>query len=98
MRQNPKDRKADILAAAVRMSALHGYHRVTREDIALAAKCSPTLVTHYFSTMTYLRRAIMRAAIHTQCLAVVAQGLAMADPVAQKAPQAVRDAAVATLA
>jgi len=97
MRQDPKDRKADILAAALRMSVNYGYQRVTRADIAGAAKCSEALVSHYFSTMTQMRRAIMREAIKRQALIVLAQGLAMGDPQAQKAPAMLRALAAETL-
>jgi AcrR family transcriptional regulator len=98
MRQDPKDRRKEILAAALRMSVNYGYQRVTRADIAGAAKCSEALVSHYFSTMVTMRRAIMREAIAKREYAIVAQGLAMADRQAQKAPQTIRDGALASMA
>jgi len=90
MRQDPKDRREEILQAAIRMAEHYGYRSVTRADIAGAAKCSEALVTHYFSTMTQMRRQIMRAAIKRSNFQIVGQGLAMADPVAQKAPEVIR--------
>jgi AcrR family transcriptional regulator len=97
MRQDPKDRRKEILATALRMSVNYGYQRVTRADIAGAAKCSEALVSHYFTTMTQMRRAIMREAILRQSLPILAQGLAMGDPQAQKAPAALRQLAAETL-
>ena len=96
-RETPEDRREQIIAAALRMAVNYGYQRVTRADIAGAAKCSEALVSHYFNTMTQMRRAIMREAIRRQVLGIVAQGLAMGDPQAQKAPECLRSAALATL-
>lgn len=90
-------RRDDILAAAVRLSVTRGYLRVTREDIALAAGCSPALVSNCLGTMVQLRRAIMGAAIANEVLPVIAQGLAAKDKRAQKVPMELQQAALATL-
>ena len=62
-RLNPEDRHALILDAALRMSRHYGYQKVTRADIASAAKCSEALVSQYFGTMVQVRRAVVRASI-----------------------------------
>jgi AcrR family transcriptional regulator len=96
-RLNPKDRKEQILAAALDLSVKHGYTRVTREGVAVAAECSPALVSSYFGTMIAFRRDIMRAAIRRQVLPVIAQGLAAQDPHAKRAPDGLKQAALAEL-
>jgi AcrR family transcriptional regulator len=96
-RQNPKDRKASILDAAIRMSRHYGYIEVTRADIAHAAECSEALVSSYFGTMTQVRRAVVRAAIQHRDLVIIAQALVAKDAQAMKAPEELRKAAVATL-
>lgn len=93
----PKERNASILDAALRMARLHGYQRITRADIAMAAECSEALVSSYLGTMIAVRRAVIRAAIKQKDLIVLAQALAAKDAHAQKAPENLRRAAVATL-
>lgn len=97
VRLTRRARHDSILAAAVRLAETKGYTKVTRDDIALAAGCSPALVSEMFGTMVCLRRACMRAAIANEVLAVVAQGLAARDPHAMKAPLALRELAAASL-
>jgi AcrR family transcriptional regulator len=96
-RQNPVDRKASILDAAVRMSRNYGYAKVTRADIAHAAQCSEALVSSYWGTMVQVRRAVIRWSIKNRDLVIVAQALVAKDAQAMKAPQELRKAAVATL-
>lgn len=90
-------RRDDILSAAVRLSATKGYLHVTRDDIALAAGCSPALVSNCLGTMVQLRRAIMGAAIANEVLPVIAQGLAAKDKRAQKVSVELQKHALATL-
>jgi len=85
-RANPTLRKESILSAAVLLAAKHGYLRVTRDQIAEAAGVSGGLVTRYFGTIAQLRRDIMRKAVSSGQLTVLAQGLAADDPHAKKAP------------
>lgn len=97
-RLEPKDRRAEILDAAMRMSRLYGYRETTRKDIADAAKCSEALVSNYFGTMVQVRRAIVRRAVEIRDLAIVGQALAAKDKHAAKAPLNLRVAALASLA
>lgn len=102
MKPQPKldkrERITQILTSALTLSTEHGYQNVTRDQIAERAGVSSSLVPHYMGTMTELRRKIMREAVRTGCLAVIAQGLALRDRVALKAPEELRAAAVASLA
>lgn len=84
-RFSPAVRKSQIVAAALALAGVHGYGRVTRDQIAVAAGCSTGLVST-FGTMTNLRRDIVRAAVQSQDLVVLGQALAARDPHAQAAP------------
>ena len=46
--RNPKRTEADILKAAVREYATHGYHGARIARIAKAAGCNPRMIYHYF--------------------------------------------------
>lgn len=96
-RMGRRERYDIILSAALRVACDVGYNRITRDDIAMAAGCSPALVSDFFGTMPSLRRTIVRAAITQRVLPVVAQALAIRDPHALRAPQELRDAAAAAL-
>lgn len=89
-----RERTAQILAAALKLAAKDGYNRITREAIAAAAGVSPGLVTHHMGTMVELRRSIMREAVRTECLPVIAQGLSAHDRHAGKAPHELQHRAV----
>jgi AcrR family transcriptional regulator len=84
--KHPADRKAEILTAALHAARCEGYRSFSRETVANVAACSPALVSHYFSTMKRLRRAVMSAAIARRDLVVLAQGLAAGDAKARSAP------------
>lgn len=92
------EREAQILAAALTAAERFGYTRFTLQQVADEAKVDKTLPLHYFGTMVQLRRKVMRAAIKREVLAVVAQGLAIRDPHAQKAPPELRQRALESLA
>lgn len=92
-----RERKAQILGAALTLCKTTSYARVTREQIAEQAKCPPTLITYHFGTMPSLRRGIMREAVRVECLPVIAQGLALRDSHALKAPEELRRRALEAL-
>jgi AcrR family transcriptional regulator len=91
----PSDRTDAILTAALHLAARHGYHTLTREQIALAAGVSPALVSARLGTMDAMRRSVMRAAVARRCVGVVAQGLALRDRWAMRADDSLRAAAAA---
>jgi AcrR family transcriptional regulator len=94
---NPADRKKQILEVAVTLSKKQGYQHVTREDIARGAECATGLINRYFGTMPQLRRAVMRWAVKHGELAIVAQGIVAKDPQALKAPDDLKQRALASL-
>ena len=81
----PKERKAQVLAAAISACARHGWLQVTRAQIATEAGVSDGLVHHYLKDMAALRKTIMQHAVKHGLAGIVAQGLAVKNPVAMKA-------------
>jgi AcrR family transcriptional regulator len=93
----PIDRKEQLLDVALTEARKIGYSRVTLQIVAQAASCSSSLVSHYFGTMTQLRRDLMRAAIKREELSVIAQGLADRNKYAHAAPDTLKQRALQTL-
>lgn len=81
-----RERDDQLLAAAAKIACEVGYQQVTREAVAAAADVSPAVVNHRFGTMANFKRDLMRYAIRKQVLPIVAQGLAVGDPYAKRAP------------
>ena len=96
-RMTPQARKEDILKAALLLAEKHGYAQITRGEVGAAAGVSGTAVQYHFTTMSQFRRDLMRYAVKQRCAPVVAQGLAMRDPHAQKADAELRRAARGSL-
>ena len=95
----PDDRKLEILNAAMKVSGRPGgWAKLTRDAVAKEAGCAEGLPSKYFGTMVSFRRAIMRAAIGAENLAVIAQGLATGDKCAQKVDESLKRKALDTLA
>ncbi|MBB6170448.1 AcrR family transcriptional regulator [Nocardiopsis mwathae] len=62
-RMSPHERRADLIATALRVFAERSPDSVTPEDIAEAADVSRTLVYRYFPNMAELRTAALRSAM-----------------------------------
>jgi AcrR family transcriptional regulator len=90
-----EDRTRELTKAALNCAKRTGFTAVTRDAIAAEAGVSNALVTVRMGTMREVKRAIMRAAIDSACLKVIAEGLAVNDRHARKAPQELKDAAAA---
>lgn len=89
-RLHPDIRRDEILAAALLVAAGNHYAHMTREQIAQQAGVAGPTVQHYFGTMALLRRAVMRWAVRTRCLPVIAQGLVAGDVHARGASEELR--------
>lgn len=97
IRMRPSDRRAEILDAAVRAAAAHGWQRMTRDDVARVAQASPGLVSARLGTMEKLRDEVMREAVRREVLEVVAEGVALRHRHALKAPEDLQQRALARL-
>lgn len=85
-RLHPDERKEQILTAALKVAGRPGgWSKLTRDAVAKEANCAEGLPSKYFGTMADFRRAVMRAAIRVEALAVIAQGIAAGDKCASKA-------------
>lgn len=94
-RLDPKDRTKLLLDVALKLAAQYGWRAITRRQIADEAEVSPALVSARLGTMDAMRRSVMRRAVATQTLPVIAEGLLARDPAALKAPEELRNRAVA---
>ena len=93
-----KTDKNTLLALGAELATGIGYANVTRQKLADAAGVSMGVVNYHFGTMAQFRRDLMRYAVRTECLPVIAQGLVVRDSHALKAPQDVIDAALRSVA
>lgn len=93
----PKDRTKQLLDVAVKLAAQHGWRALTRRQIAEEAEVSPALVSARLGTMEAMRRSVMRRAIATESLPIIAEGLLVRDAQALKASPALRDQAIASI-
>lgn len=90
-------RCARILDAALALAEEKGYREFTAGEVAERAGIARTNINAAFGTMNSLRGAVMREAVDKQKLAVVAQGLAVHDPIAEAAPFGLKKLASQTL-
>lgn len=89
--------RTHILKACLTLAAKHGYRSITRDQIAAEAGVHPSNVSYHLGTMIELRRTVMREAVRTECLPVIAQGLAAGDKHARKCSAEVQAQAVQSL-
>lgn len=82
----PDDRKAQILAAGLKLAVQFGYMNLTDRDLAREARCSKSLVLHYFGSILTVRREILLEAIRVENLAVIRQGWGMKAPEIETCP------------
>lgn len=97
MRLKPEVRKDAILDAAVQLALSGGLNNVRLIPVAQRAGVTNGLVSHYFGTVKQLHRAIVRHAIHSEILPIVAQALAVGDSEARKAPEELKQRALNSL-
>ena len=82
----PEERKAQILAAGLKLAVQFGYMNLTDRDLAREAKCSKSLVLHHFGSILTVRREILLEAIRVENLAVIRQGWGMNAPEIETCP------------
>lgn len=97
-RMKVDDRKTQLLEHGVKLAEKHGYTHVSRKQVGDAAGVSEGLLSLHFGTMEAFRRALMQHAIATSNTRVVAQGLIAGDKQARKAPDNLKQLALANVA
>lgn len=85
----PKERRAQILAEAVRQSAKVGYQNIARDKIAAALDISPALVSRHMGTMPDLKMAVL-----ADVAARAARGAYSVGAPGKPAPSPVNDMAI----
>ena len=96
-RLKPTERRRQILDAALKLAEQGHYMTVYREAIAAEVGIAGPTIHYHFTTMAKLRRAMMRQAVTTECLPVIAQGITSKDSQALRAPMELRARALASL-
>jgi len=90
-------RRRRLLDAAAVEAVDFGLNNMTRRGVAARAGVAAGSVNHEFETMDGLRDALIRNAIETRNVAVLAQGVATGHPAAKDAPADLRAQAVSEL-
>jgi AcrR family transcriptional regulator len=89
--------KDKILDAAFTLACEGGYRALRRDMIAERAGVAGGTVNLHYGKMDDLKAAIMKRAIESEQLDILAAGMAECDPVAMKAPKPLRVRALQTL-
>lgn len=90
--------KSKILGTAMQLANLHGFGNVTRNMIADKAEIATGSVSYHFKSMRKLEAAMVERAVETRNLKVLGQAIGRKHPVAMKAPDELRQAAVLAIA
>lgn len=97
MAEKDSTMRCNILEAAYQLAQADGWSNFKRDDVAEKAGVATGSVSHHFKTMNGLRDAVMRKALQTGCLGIVADGLAARHKYAQSAPEGMKREALETL-
>lgn len=96
-RMNKIERRDQIMGHAIRLARKVGYMNVRRDELARNAGVANGLVSNHWNTMVQLKKAIIREAIRIEDAVIVGQGLALRDRHAMKAPQHLKEKAIAQI-
>jgi AcrR family transcriptional regulator len=94
-RLDPKERKAQILAAALKLAQAEkfAYRTLTKDQIGKEAGCSAGLVHARLGDMAKLPNLLMRLAVKQRLIPIVAGGLLDENRIALKAPDDLKNEA-----
>lgn len=96
-RLKPDARRQHILAVAVDLAQQDSFEWLTRAAVAEAAGVSPGLVSAYFSPFAELKREVLREAVRTKNIVILAQGMAVRHPIVAGLSEATRKKVAARL-
>lgn len=96
-RRTAEDSKRFILACALRLANSVGIKNYSSTELAAECVLTHSNIFYHFSNMDYLREEVMRLAIETANVGVIAQGLAMKCPIANTAPDKLKRKALSSL-
>lgn len=83
-RVDPQLRRDQILSFGVIVARKVGYHRLTRDDVAIEIGVSKPTISYHFTSIAKLRNEILKTAIKLNDLEVMAQGFMNKDIQIQK--------------
>ena len=89
-----KASKQNIINAAIIVAGKMGYKNITRSAVAAEAGCSDGLINTYYHTMNQLRTSVMRTAIKTENLDIIAQGIVAKDSRALRVSEELKKKAI----
>jgi len=92
-----RERVAQILQAALAVAQTVGYNRMTRDQIAAHCGIPSSLIAYHCGTMVELRRSLVRHAIKTNNLVVLAQAIVAKDSRVKNLPDDIKRAALESL-
>lgn len=90
-------RKDHILEEALKLSESEGFAKLSRDKVAELCGIKGSLIHYHFVSMENFKRDIMLLAIKLENLSVIAEGLAIRDVYAKKAPQELKERALAAI-
>lgn len=90
MKMSSEDRKLQVLQHAMKLSEINGFTGFSSLDIAKSVGIGHPLIFHHFGTMANLRADLMRLAVKTQNMLVLAQGIVARNPIAVAAPESLK--------
>ena len=79
-RMTAKDRKTQILTAAIEIAQKKGFDRISKSTISKALGISPNDAKHHFGSMANLKSAVMKAAVELKITSVIVYGIAIKHP------------------
>lgn len=95
--QQFEERREKVLRAAVELAKLSHYRAVTRDDIADQLQIAPTSINTWFGDMTNFRNDLVNYAIDQKELLIIAQALAVRDPITRRVPHTLKTKALQEL-
>lgn len=90
-------RKDSLLNAALKMAEEVGFENINRIAVAEREGVSPALISKYFGALDQLKNDVMRRAVKSENLKVIAQGLVAKNRHAQKASEELKTRALKCL-
>jgi AcrR family transcriptional regulator len=89
-----KFKKQTLLNVAINLALTKGYTNVTRDEIAAKSGAAMGTVTNVLGTMAQVRRSIVRHAIRTEMLTIIAQAVIAKDKLIKKVDQDLKNRAM----
>ncbi len=89
-----KIKKIDLLEVAIKLAEAEGYSNVKRDEIARVAGVAMGTVNYHLGTMSKIKKSIVKHAIKTENLTIMAQAIIAKDPMSSKISDDLRSQAI----